>query len=27
VGRVSRVLQVTKENGFTTFDTEVDIVD
>ena len=27
VGRVNNVLQVTKENGFTTFNTEVEIVD
>jgi DNA repair exonuclease SbcCD ATPase subunit len=27
VGRVNSVLQVTKENGFTTFDTNVEIVD
>jgi len=27
VGRVNSVLQVTKENGFTTFNTEVEIVD
>ena len=27
VGRVNNVLQVTKENGFTTFSTEVEIVD
>lgn len=27
VGRVNKVLQVTKENGFTTFDTEVEIAD
>jgi len=27
VGRVNNVLQVTKENGFTTFDTEVEVID
>ena len=27
VGRVNNILQVTKENGFTTFDSEVEIVD
>jgi DNA repair exonuclease SbcCD ATPase subunit len=27
VGRVSSVLQVTKENGFTTFDTEIEVID
>jgi len=26
VGRVNSILQVTKENGFTTFDNEVDVV-
>jgi DNA repair exonuclease SbcCD ATPase subunit len=27
VGRVHSVLQVTKENGFTTFDTEIEVID
>lgn len=27
VGRVSNVLQVTKENGFTTFNTEIEVID
>ena len=27
IGRVNSVLQVTKENGFTTFNTEMEIID
>jgi hypothetical protein len=27
VGRVQSVLQVTKENGFTTFNTEIEVID
>jgi DNA repair exonuclease SbcCD ATPase subunit len=27
VGRVNEVLQVTKENGFTTFNTEIEAID
>ena len=27
VGRVNSVLQVTKENGFTTFNTEIEVID